>query len=101
MTIKEATEYNCGTAELTVGTLLSNGETVIATRKLCDYRLCDDGFYDYGLWVFVAVRPGPNHHDYVVRTVSALPHGWSVSGGKYCHDINEALTEIETEKYDG
>ena len=101
MTNASATEYNCGTAELTAGTLLPNGETVVASRKLLDYRLCEDGFYNYGMWHFVAVRPGHNYHDYVVRTVSALPHGWSVSNGEYCHDIYKALTLIGMENKNG
>ena len=93
MTTTETT-YDCATAELTVGMTLPNGETIIAFRKMSDYRLCEDGGYNYHLWYAVAVRGGKNFHDYATRTISALPHGWSVGGGDYFHNIHEALNKI-------
>lgn len=97
MTTTETLDYNCATTDLTVGMTLPNGETVIALRKLDDYRLCEDGYYNYNLWYAVTVRGGVNYHDYATRTISALPHGWSVSGGEYHHDIYKALTTIGVE----
>ena len=95
MTTTEITEtYDCATAQLTVGMALPNGETVIALRKMSDYRLCEDGGYNYHLWYAVTVRGGKNFHDYATRTVSALPHGWGLSGGNYFHNIHEALNKI-------
>jgi hypothetical protein len=94
MTTTEITEYDCATAELTVGMTLPNGETVIALRKLGEYRLCEDGGYNHHSWKAVMVRGGKNFHDYSVRTVYALPHGWSVGGGEYYHHISDALVSI-------
>lgn len=94
MTTTEITEYDCATAELTVGMTLPDGEIVIALSKLSDYGLCGDGNYNYHLWKIVAVRGGKNFHDYAVRTVSALPHGLSTGGGSYFHNIHDALNKI-------
>lgn len=94
MTTAEITDYDCATANITVGMTLPNGETVVALRKWSDYRLCDDGYYDYHGWFVVTVRSGVNYHDYATRTISALPHGWSWSGGEYHHDIHKALNAI-------
>jgi|Laugresu1bdmlbdd_1035124.scaffolds.fasta_scaffold02412_5 hypothetical protein len=88
------TEYDHTTAELTVGMTLPNGETIVSLRKLDSYRLCGDGNYNYHQWKVVAVRGGNNFHNYVVRSVSAMPTGWSVSGGDYMNSIVEALTKI-------
>jgi hypothetical protein len=86
------------TADLTVGTTLPNGETVIALRKVADVRLCEDGDYNYATWKVVCVRGGKNFHDYATRTVTLLPirhrPHWGVSGGDYWHDIHDALNEI-------
>jgi len=102
MTITETT-YNCATAELTVGMTLPWGETVVALRKMGDYRLCEDGGYNYHLWYAVCVREGKigrtsvrhkNFHDYAVRIISALPHGWQAGDGDYFHNIYDALNKI-------
>ena len=89
-----STDYDCATANVTVGMTLPNGETVIALRKMGDYHLCEDGDYDYHLWYVVTVREGVNYHDYATRTVAAMPYGWSWSGGEYFHNIYKALEII-------
>jgi hypothetical protein len=81
------------TTELTVGTTLPNGETVIALRKVADLEACADG-YSYAMWRVVCVRGGKNFHDYATRTVTLLPTHWGVSGGDYWHNINDALNKI-------
>lgn len=82
------------TTELTVGTTLPNGETIIALRKVAEARLCEDGFYNYATWKVVCVRGGKNFHDYATRTVTLLPDRWGMSGGDYFHTINDALNNI-------
>ena len=97
MTTTEITTYDCATAELTVGTALPNGETVIALRRVNDHQLCDDGCYNYHAWYAVCVRGGKNYHDYATRIITALPHGWSVGGGNYYHNIYDALNNAGLE----
>lgn len=93
MTITE-TSPDFLTADLTVGTTLPNGETVVALRKVSDVRLCEDGNYNYSTWKVVCVRGGKNFHDYATRTVTLLPTHWGTSGGDYFHNINDALNKI-------
>lgn len=93
MTTTETT-HDFLTAELTVGTVLPNGETVIALRKVSNVRLCEDGNYNYSTWKVVCVRGGKNFHDYATRTIVCLQTHWGMSGGDYFHDIHDALNEI-------
>jgi len=94
MTTTETTEIDPATTELTVGMTLPNGEIVIALRKIDEYRLCEDGNYNYAMWKVVCVRGGKNFHDYATRTVTLLPTHWGVSGGDYWHEIHDALNKI-------
>jgi hypothetical protein len=94
MTTTETTHPDFLTADLTVGTTLPNGETVIALRKVDEVRLCEDGDYNYSSWKVVCVRGGKNFHDYATRTVTLLPDRWGMGGGNYHETIYDALNKI-------
>ena len=89
------TEYDHTTDMMRVGMVLPNGETVIAFRTMSDYRLCDDGYYNYFVYHVVCVRGGENYHNYSDRFIFAKPDGWAWGGGDYTNDIHEALRRME------
>ena len=97
MTTTEITEYDHITADIAVGTHLYNEATVIAFRKVQDYKPADPdqwGGASFSTWEVVAVREGQNFHAYASWTVIANDNGWYICHGHYFHDIQEALNKI-------
>ena len=97
MTTDTITEYDNTTADIAVGTRLYNEATVIAFRKVQDYKPAHPsqwGGASFSTWEVVAVREGQNFHAYASWTVIANDRGWYIGYGHYFHDIQEALAHI-------
>ena len=100
-TTETTTEYDHITAEIAVGTRLYNEATVIAFRKVQDYKPADPaqwGGASFSTWEVVAVREGKNFHAYASWTVIANDRGWYIVHGYYFHDVLEALAHIGVER---
>lgn len=101
MTTTEITDYDHITADIAVGTRLYNEATVIAFRKLQDYKSADPdqwGGDTFATWQVVAVREGQNFHAYASWTVIANDNGWYICHGHYFHDVLDALAHIGVER---
>ena len=100
MTTTEIPYYDYRTAELSVGMTLPNKATVIAFRKMREFRGSEhfaDGGEDYAYWLVACIRDGENFHDYACWTVFARPEELYVCWGHYFHTINEAIDHIGLE----
>ena len=95
------TEFDHTTDEMSVGTRLRNEATVIAFRKLQDYKPADPdqwGGDTFATWQVVAVREGQNFHAYASWTVILTESGWDCFYGHYFHNVLEALAHIGVER---